>query len=139
MYTPKVQFEAYLAKMAVETLKMTAEEYQALKMRNNQRRFMETLYQRARAMNVTMHDLEALYLSLLHDHKVASRTHLEWQPPEVRPKIAALGEGGSVCGGGGGGGGTPMEILKQGVVQAFFSFDLKATNCFIRNLKRMVS
>lgn len=79
----QVQFEAYLAKMAVETLKMTAEEYQALKTRNNQRRFMETLYQRARAMNVTMHDLEALYISLLHHYKVASRTHLEWQPAEV--------------------------------------------------------
>lgn len=62
---------------------MTTEEYKALKQRNNQHGIIEHLHERSRTFNAPIHDLEALYQSLVYDQSVASRTHNDWKPAEV--------------------------------------------------------
>ena len=79
----KIQFEAYLAKLATENLRMTNEEYEALTQKCNQRLVMDHLEQRSIALSVPIYNLQALYQSLLQDHMVASRTHRDWEPAEV--------------------------------------------------------
>ena len=81
----KIQFEAYLEKLATDNLKMTSEEYEslALTQKHDQRWIMDQLHQRSLALNVPIHNLENLYQSLLQDHRVATRTHRDWEPSEV--------------------------------------------------------
>ena len=62
---------------------MPADEYEALRGSRNEEALIDELQQKSLKQNVSTYDLRALQESLLKDHVVASRTHRQWQPPEV--------------------------------------------------------
>lgn len=62
---------------------MTADEYQQLKEEYNQDWIIAELQRRSHEKGLHGYDLQALKESMLRDHEIAARTHLEWQPPEV--------------------------------------------------------
>lgn len=77
------QFDNYLKKLAVDSLKMTVDEYQILKEEHNQAWMIAELQRRCLEKGLHGSNLQALKESMLSNHKVAVRTHFEWQPPEV--------------------------------------------------------
>jgi len=80
----KFQFESHLRKLAVDSLKMTADEYQRLREEHSQEWVIDELQRGSLERGLAAYNLRALRDSLLRDHSVANRTHNEWQPPEVR-------------------------------------------------------
>ncbi|KAL9968892.1 hypothetical protein ACROYT_G021036 [Oculina patagonica] len=80
----QLQFENYLTKLAVDSLKMDAEEYKHLRKRNTQDWIIEELQKRSLEKGLASYNLKALREALLRNQSVSNRTHQEWQPPEVR-------------------------------------------------------
>lgn len=80
----QIQFENYLKKVAVDSLKMTADEFQHLREEHNQNWVIDELQRESLGKRIVQYNLRALKESLTRDHNVASRTHLDWQPSEVR-------------------------------------------------------
>ena len=72
-----------MKKLALDSLKMTANEYQQLREEHNQDEAIEELQRRSLEKGLTAYNLKALRESLLNDQTIASRTHHKWQPPEV--------------------------------------------------------
>ena len=63
---------------------MRVDEYRHLREEHNQDGAIDELQRRSLEKGLTTHNLRALRESLLKDQTIASRTHHEWQPPEVR-------------------------------------------------------
>ena len=85
MFNPsQLQFENYLRKLAVESLKIPTDEYETLNEERDQEWIIDELQRRSLEQNVSAYDLRALRESLLRDHDLVTRTHNQWQPPEVR-------------------------------------------------------
>lgn len=63
---------------------MAADEYRQLREEHNQDGAIDELQRRSLEKGLTTYNLKALRESLLRDQTIASRTHHEWQPPEVR-------------------------------------------------------
>ena len=63
---------------------MEADEYRHLREEHNQDGAIDKLQRMSLEKGLTIHNLKALRESLLRDQTIASRTHHEWQPPEVR-------------------------------------------------------
>jgi len=80
----QLQFENYLKKLAVDSLKMTDDEYRHLREEHNQDWVINELQRRSLEKGLAAYNLGVLRESLLRDQSVATRTHLEWQPAEVR-------------------------------------------------------
>ena len=80
----QLQFENFLEKLALDSLKMAADEYRQLREEHNQDGAIDELQRRSLEKGLTTHNLKALRESLLRNQTIASRTHHEWQPPEVR-------------------------------------------------------
>ena len=70
--------------MAVDSLKMDADEYKHLRERNTQDWIIEELQRRSFEKGIASHDLRALREALLKNQSVSHRTHQEWQPAKVR-------------------------------------------------------
>lgn len=66
---------------------MTADEYQHLRENNTQDEVIEELQKLCHEKGLLTHDLKALRESLLMNHRISRRTHLEWQPQEVQSVI----------------------------------------------------
>ena len=79
----QVQFENFLKKLAVNSLKMTMEEYEHLREDCNQECTIDELQNRSLEKGLSLYNLKALKDSLLRDQEIASRAHQAWQPPEV--------------------------------------------------------
>ena len=69
---------------------MGADEYRHLRGKHNQDGAIDELQRRSLEKGLTTHNLRALRESLLRDQTIASRTHHEWQPPEVRDVICTI-------------------------------------------------
>ncbi|KAJ7385705.1 hypothetical protein OS493_013734 [Desmophyllum pertusum] len=80
----ELQFENYLKKLALDSLKMTADEYRQLREEHNQDWVIDELQRRSLEKGLAAYNLRSLRESLLKDQTIASRTHQGWQPPEVR-------------------------------------------------------
>ena len=78
-----MQFENFLTKMAVDSLKIGAEEYQQLREQHDQGWVINELQRKSLEKGLPGYNLNDLRESILRDQSVTSRTHLEWQPPEV--------------------------------------------------------
>ena len=79
----QLQFESYLKKLAINSLKMTADEYQHLREEHPQDWVMNELQRKSAEKGLASYNLWALKESLLRDQCIATRTHHEWQPTEV--------------------------------------------------------
>lgn len=79
----QLQFENYLGKLAVDTLKMTADEYKHLREKQTQDEVMDELQRRSLEKGVASYNLRALRQALFINQRVSTRTHYEWQPSEV--------------------------------------------------------
>jgi len=73
-----------MQKLALDSLKMGADEYRQLREEHNEDGALDELQRRSLEKGLTSYNLKALRESLLRDQTIASRTHHEWQPPEVR-------------------------------------------------------
>ena len=63
---------------------MTSDEYQNMREENTKEWIVDELEKRGLERGLAIYDLRTLRESLLKDQIIASRTHLEWQPAEVR-------------------------------------------------------
>lgn len=79
----QLQFENYLTKLAVDSLKMDADEYKQLREEHTQDWVMEELQKRSFEKGIAAYSLRALREALLRNQSIANRTHQEWQPPQV--------------------------------------------------------
>lgn len=73
-----------LSKLATTNLKMTTDEYKALRETETLENTIAFLQQRATDENVPLYDITLLQDSLRHDNMMATRKHKEWKPPQVR-------------------------------------------------------
>lgn len=80
----QIQFENFLKKLALDTLKMTSDEYQQLTRGHNQDWIINELEKRSLERGLVSYNLRTLLESLQKDQIFASKTHNEWGPPEVR-------------------------------------------------------
>ena len=62
---------------------MTSDEYHKMREENTEEWIVDELEKRGLENGLAIHNLRTLRESLRKDQIVASRTHLEWQPPEV--------------------------------------------------------
>lgn len=76
-------FENFLAKLAIDSLKMEADEYRILREEHNQDGVIDELQRRSLEKGLTSYNLRALREALLENLSVSSRTFKEWQPAEV--------------------------------------------------------
>ena len=72
-----------MKKTATDSLKMADNEYRQLREEHDQDWVIEEIQQRSLEKGLAAYNLKALRESLLRDQTIASRTHHEWQPPEV--------------------------------------------------------
>jgi len=79
----QLQFENFLTKLAVDSLKMDAEEYKQLRETHTQDWIIEELQKRSFEKGIATYSLRALREALLRNQSIADRTHREWQPPQV--------------------------------------------------------
>lgn len=77
-------FENFLAKLAVDSLKMEADEYNHLRKEHNLDWIIDELQRRSREKGLPDYSLGALREALLKNLSIANRTFEEWQPPQVR-------------------------------------------------------
>ncbi|PFX28735.1 uncharacterized protein LOC111325863 [Stylophora pistillata] len=80
----QLQFESYLEKLAVDSLKMNVDEYREMKERHSQDWIIDELQKRSLTRGLTTYNLRTLKEALLRNQTLANRTHQEWQPAEVR-------------------------------------------------------
>ncbi|XP_020601133.1 uncharacterized protein LOC110040258 [Orbicella faveolata] len=80
----QLAFENFLAKLAVDSLKMEAEEFKTLRKKHTQDWVIDELQRRSFEKGLANYNLRALRRALLTNHKVSFRTFKEWQPAEVR-------------------------------------------------------
>ena len=66
---------------------MSADEYKQLREEHNQDWVIDELERRSLEKGLAAYNLRALRESLMKDQSAASRTHQEWQPPEVRGHV----------------------------------------------------
>lgn len=69
--------------MAVDTLKMDANEYKHLMEEHTQDWIIDELQKRSFEKGLASYDLRALREALQKNQSIANRTHQEWQPPKV--------------------------------------------------------
>ena len=62
---------------------MTDDEYKHLREKYNQDQVIDELQKMSLEKGIATYNLRALREALLMNLKVSSRTHQEWQPPEV--------------------------------------------------------
>ena len=79
----QLTFETFLAKLAVDSLKMKAEEFKTLREMHTQDWVIDELQRRSFEKGLTNYNLRALRKALLTNHSVSFRTFKEWQPAEV--------------------------------------------------------
>lgn len=79
----QLAFENFLAKLAVDSLKMEAEEFKTLRKKHTQDWVIDELQRRSFEKGLANYNLRALKNALLTNHKVSFRTFKEWQPAEV--------------------------------------------------------
>ena len=77
-------FENFLAKLAVDSLKMEADDYNHLRKEHNLDWIIDELQRRSREKGLRDYSLRALREALLKNSSIANRTFEEWQPPQVR-------------------------------------------------------
>ncbi|KAJ7385694.1 hypothetical protein OS493_013722 [Desmophyllum pertusum] len=84
----ELQFENYLKKLALDSLKMSADEYRQLREEHNQDWVIDELQRRSLEKGLAaFNNLRFLRESLLKDQTIASKTHQEWQPPEFAIEV----------------------------------------------------
>ena len=76
-------FKNFLTKLAVDSLKMEADEYKHLREEHNQDWIIDELQRRSREKGLPDYNLRALRDALLKNLSIANRTFQEWQPPQV--------------------------------------------------------
>ena len=79
----QVQFENFLTKLAVDSLKIDADEYKQLRETHTQEWIIEELQKRSLEKGIATYSLTALREALLTNQSISNRTHQEWQPPRV--------------------------------------------------------
>ena len=79
----QLYFEHFLKKLAVDSLKMKADEYKHLREEHTQDWIIDELQKTSLEKGLASYSLRALRDALLRNHGIASRTHQEWQPPKV--------------------------------------------------------
>jgi len=77
-------FENFLTKLAVDSLKMEADEYKRLREEHNLDWIIDELQRRNREKGLPDYSLRALREALLKNLNIANRTFQEWQPAQVR-------------------------------------------------------
>ena len=80
----QLQFESYLEKLAVDSLKMNVDEYKQIRDTHTQDWIIDELQKRSLTKGLTTYNLRTLREALLRNQTFANRTHQEWQPAEVR-------------------------------------------------------
>ena len=70
--------------MAVDSLKMEANEYRQLRENNTQDWIIDELQRKSFENGLATYNLRTLREALLRNHSISSRTHQEWQPSKVR-------------------------------------------------------
>lgn len=80
----QLQFESYLEKLAVDSLKMNVDEYKQLRDTHTQDWIIDELQKRSLTKGLSTYNLRTLREALLRNQTFANRTHQEWQPAEVR-------------------------------------------------------
>lgn len=70
--------------MAVDSLKMDADEYKHLREKNTQDWIIDELQRRSFEKGIASYNLRALREALLRNQSISNRTHQEWQPPKVQ-------------------------------------------------------
>ena len=79
----QLQFEKFLTKLAVDSLKINADEYKQLRESHPQDWIIEELQKRSLEKGIASYSLTALREALLRNQSISDRTHQEWQPPQV--------------------------------------------------------
>lgn len=73
-----------MEKLAVDSLKMSVDEYRQMRETHSQEWIVDELQKRSLTKGLTTYDLRTLRDALLRNQTIANRTHQEWQPAEVR-------------------------------------------------------
>lgn len=73
-----------MEKLAVDSLKMSVDEYRQMRETHSQDWTVDELQKRSLTKGLTTYDLRTLRDALLRNQTIANRTHQEWQPAEVR-------------------------------------------------------
>ena len=79
----QLAFENFLAKLAVDSLKMEAEEFKTLSEMHTQEWIIDELQRRGFEKGLANYNLRALRKALLTNLHVSLRIFKEWQPAEV--------------------------------------------------------
>ena len=79
----QISFENFLTKLAVDSLKLEAEEFKNLREMHTQDWVIDELERRSFEKGLANYNLRALRNALLANHRVSFRTFKEWQPAEV--------------------------------------------------------
>ena len=79
----QLYFENFLEKLAVDSIKMEADEYKNLREEHTQDWIIDELQERSFEKGLAAYNLRALRDALLRNQSIANRTFHEWQPPEV--------------------------------------------------------
>ena len=79
----QLQFEKFLTKLAVDSLKINADEYKQLRESHTQDWIIEELQKRSLEKGIASYSLTALREALLRNQSISDRTRQEWQPPQV--------------------------------------------------------
>lgn len=79
----QLSFENFLTKLAVDSLKMEAEEFKNLREMHTQDWVIDELERRSFEQGLANYNLRALRNALLANYRVSVRTFKEWQPAEV--------------------------------------------------------
>ena len=79
----QVGFESFLAKLAVDSLKMNAEEFKTLREVHTQDWVIDEVQRRSFEKGLPNYNLRGLRKALLTNHSVSFRTFKEWQPAKV--------------------------------------------------------
>ena len=72
-----------MRRLAIESMKIAADEYQHLREEHDLDWIVDELQRRSLEMGITAYNLTALRESLMKDQILAARSHHEWQPSEV--------------------------------------------------------
>ena len=83
LFPLQLSLENFLTKLAVDTLKIEAEEFKNLRERHNQDWIIDELQRRSFEKGHANYNLRALREALLSNHSVSFRTFKEWQPAGV--------------------------------------------------------
>ena len=78
-----LQYESYLEKLALGSLKMNVSEYRQLRETHTQDWIIDELQNRSITKGLTSYNLRTLREALLTNQTIANRTYHEWQPAEV--------------------------------------------------------